>query len=212
MLSGFLSSCSRLAVSVLRTVIVLGLGYSASALADGDIERGRVLADTCEGCHAVDTYNNVYPTFKVPKIGGQSQEYLELALKAYRAGERDHGTMTAQAASYSDQDIADIAAYIASVVPEITAGEPRGQAPESAVTCKACHGETGIGQITSYPYLAGQHQDYLVHALKQYRDGGRTGANAIVMQANIMNLSDAQLKEIARYYAAQEGLSVLPRD
>jgi len=213
MLSSFLSSCSSLAVSVLRVFAVLGfLGYSLGALAEGDIERGRVLTDTCKGCHAIDTYNNVYPTFQVPRIGGQSEEYIAIALKAYRAGERNHKTMTAQASSYSDQDIADIAAYITSVVPEITAAEPRGQAPESAATCTACHGQTGIGQISTYPYLAGQHQDYLEYALQQYRRGERKGANAVVMQAQIMNLTDAQLKEIAKYYAAQEGLSTLPLD
>ena len=81
----------------------------------GDAETGRVKAYTCTGCHGIPGYNNVYPTYKVPKIGGQNYEYLVSALKAYRAGERHHSTMELQAASLSDQDIDDIAAFFASL-------------------------------------------------------------------------------------------------
>lgn len=207
-----LSKYSRLATSAAQALaIVVFLGASV-AQAEGDIERGRVLADTCKGCHAVDTYNNVYPTYHVPRIGGQSVDYLAAALKEYRAGNRDHSTMTAQAASYSDQDIADIAAYLSSVVPALEPGPAKGQAPEAAVTCKACHGENGVGQISMYPYLAGQHQDYLFKALSDYKNGKRTGANAMIMQTQVMNLSEAELKALAAFYAQQGGLSAVPMD
>ncbi|MFC1688446.1 c-type cytochrome [Pseudomonadota bacterium] len=86
-----------------------------SAIAAGDKEVGQVKAYTCTGCHGIPGYNNVYPTYKVPKIGGQNYEYLVIALKAYRAGERDHPTMTLQAESLSDQDIENISAYFASL-------------------------------------------------------------------------------------------------
>jgi cytochrome c553 len=85
------------------------------AEADGDIEAGKIKAYTCTGCHGIPGYNNVYPTYKVPKIGGQNYQYLVTALKAYRAGERDHATMDLQASALSDQDIEDIAAYFASL-------------------------------------------------------------------------------------------------
>lgn len=85
------------------------------AYADGDAESGKVKAYTCTGCHGIPGYNNVYPTYKVPKIGGQNYEYLVIALKAYKAGERDHPTMGLQAESLSDQDIEDVAAYFASL-------------------------------------------------------------------------------------------------
>jgi cytochrome c553 len=83
--------------------------------AAGDVEAGRVKAYTCTGCHGIPGYNNIYPTYKVPKIGGQNYEYLVLALKAYRDGERDHKTMDLQAESLSEQDIEDVAAYFASL-------------------------------------------------------------------------------------------------
>jgi len=204
---------SRLAVSAARAIAVfVFFGLTAAQAAAGDIERGRVLADTCKGCHAVDTYNNVYPAYHVPRIGGQSEDYLVEALKLYRDGKRDHSTMTAQASSYDDQAIADIAAYISSVVPPLTPAEPKGQAPEAATVCKSCHGGNGVGQISTYPYLAGQHKDYLLQALSDYKSGARQGPNAMVMQAQLMTLSDDDLKAIAAFYAAQDGLSSLPMD
>lgn len=93
--------------------VTLGLAFAigAGARAAGDPERGRYLADTCTGCHNVAGYTNAYPTYNVPKVWGQHPAYIEAALKAYRAGDRPHKTMQAQAMSLSDQDIADIAAH-----------------------------------------------------------------------------------------------------
>ncbi len=81
----------------------------------GDAARGRELAYTCKGCHGVRGYKNAYPSYHVPRIGGQSETYLRTALGEYRAGSRKHPTMQAQANSYSNQQIADIAAYLSSL-------------------------------------------------------------------------------------------------
>ena len=82
--------------------------------AEGDAAAGKIKAYTCTGCHGIPGYNNVYPTYKVPKVGGQNYNYLVLALTGYRDGEREHPTMESQASSLSEQDIKDIAAYFAS--------------------------------------------------------------------------------------------------
>ena len=81
----------------------------------GDAARGKGLTYTCRGCHGIEGYKNAYPSYKVPKIGGQSQAYLNAALTEYRNGNRKHPTMQAQAQSFSEQDIADIAAYLSSL-------------------------------------------------------------------------------------------------
>jgi cytochrome c553 len=85
---------------------------SLPAFAAGNVEAGRVKANTCMGCHGIPQYNNVYPTYRVPKLGGQHHDYVVAALKGYRSGERPHKTMQAQAANLSDQDIEDIASYL----------------------------------------------------------------------------------------------------
>ena len=106
----------NLIIPAASLAVAAGLALTAGpALAAGDVEAGHIKAYTCTGCHGIPGYNNVYPTYKVPKIGGQNYEYLIAALKAYRNGERDHPTMALQATSLSDQDIEDIAAYFASL-------------------------------------------------------------------------------------------------
>lgn len=84
----------------------------------GDPAKGRVLVYTCQGCHGITGYKNAYPSFRVPMIGGQSAQYLMQALNEYREGKRKHATMQAQAQSFSEQDIADIAAFLSSLKPE----------------------------------------------------------------------------------------------
>lgn len=85
---------------------------AAPATPAGSAERGKQLTFTCQGCHGVTGYKNAYPNYHVPRIGGQSAQYLTNALTEYRKGARKHPTMQAQAQSFSEQDIADIAAYL----------------------------------------------------------------------------------------------------
>jgi cytochrome c553 len=99
---------------LILTTMLLLLVFNTVAAA-GDPEAGKTKAYTCTGCHGIPGYNNVYPTYKVPKIGGQNYEYLVIALQAYRNGERAHATMELQSSSLSDDDIEDVAAYFASL-------------------------------------------------------------------------------------------------
>jgi cytochrome c553 len=88
-----------------------------SAHAAGDAKHGKVLAQGCVGCHGVEYYDNVYPTYHVPKLGGQSADYIVSALGEYKSGARKHESMQGNAESLSDQDMADIAAYFSSLTP-----------------------------------------------------------------------------------------------
>lgn len=88
---------------------------AAPAALVGDAARGKPLTYTCQGCHGITGYKNAYPNYHVPRIGGQSAQYLTNALMEYRAGKRKHPTMQAQAQSFSEQDIADIAAYLSGI-------------------------------------------------------------------------------------------------
>lgn len=175
------------------------------AAAAGDPERGEVLAYTCLGCHGVEGYRNAYPSFRVPKLGGQHPEYIVAALKAYKNGERPHDTMRAQANSLSEQDMQDIAAYFQ------TYGEARAEpmqsvpegAPEPLGTCVACHSGNGISPSAEWPNLAGQYESYLLHSLIQYKEGTRTNA---VMAGIVTALSIEDMRALSRYFAEQKGL------
>ncbi len=99
----------------IAAALLIMSGASVNAGASGDPESGRLKAATCMGCHGAPGMRNAYPGYRVPKLGGQHAQYLADALKGYRDGLRSHPTMRAQAASLSDEDIADIAAYFASL-------------------------------------------------------------------------------------------------
>lgn len=84
----------------------------------------------------------------------------------------------------------------------------RGQ--EKSQVCQSCHGQTGAESLMdNYPVLAGQHEDYLIHALKSYRDGNRSNA---VMSGFAADLSDQDIADLAAWYARQEGLEDLSID
>ncbi len=175
----------------------------------GDAERGAVLAQTCAGCHGIPGSFNANPIYHVPKLGGQNADYLEVALLGYRRGTRGHETMQAQAASLSDQDIADVAAYFAGLPGEAETGRLRASAAEieagrtKAVTCVACHGPEGIAAAPQWPNLAGQHASYLAVALEQYKDGSRVD---LVMNPLMLPLDETSIEELAAFYAAQAHL------
>lgn len=103
---------------ILLSATGLAIALAASpAAAQGDPENGKALFYTCTGCHGIADYKNAYPTYRVPKVGGQNEQYLIAALTGYKTGERTHPTMQAQAESFSEQEIADIAAYLSSLKP-----------------------------------------------------------------------------------------------
>ena len=190
-------SCRCTLVSLLITAV---LASGAPAFAAGDAARGKELSYTCLGCHGIDSYKNVYPTYSVPELAGQHPAYLIAALKEYRGGERSHGTMHQQAASLSDQDIEDIAVYFAG--PELKSTTATVGTPPAKVAqlCVACHGKDGVGVTGDYPTLAGQHADYLARALEEYKKGDRKNA---VMPGFMNGATDAEVHEIAEYYSRQ---------
>jgi cytochrome c553 len=194
-------------MKIAAAIATLGLCCTAlvsTAAAQGDAARGEKLAYTCLGCHGIEGYRNAYPSYRVPKLGGQKAAYLGTAIRGYRDGMRTHPTMKAQASSLSDEDIDDLAAYFSSIGGDtVAAGGTQTDGIEAAATCVACHGKNGISMAPTWPTLAGQHQDYLERALNQYRDGTRTDP---VMSQMAATLSDTDVKLLVAYFAGLEGL------
>jgi len=189
------------------TLLALGLGIFATAAsmtagADGNPEQGKKLAYTCLGCHGVPNYKNAYPSYSVPRLGGQHAKYIDAALKEYAAGDRSHPTMHAQAATLNDQDRADIGVYLHGQ--PLTPGEQVGTPPPAVQTCAACHGALGSKTMTEdYPVLAGQHADYIVNALKEYKSGKRKNP---VMAGIVAGLEEKDFPALALFFSQQQGL------
>src|SRR5579862_68059 len=86
--------------------------WSQAAGPVGNAAAGEQKTEMCAGCHGIEGWRTAFPeVYKVPKLGGQHPAYIIKALQEYRAGERSHPSMRAIAATLSDQDIADLAAY-----------------------------------------------------------------------------------------------------
>lgn len=96
----------------LATVTASHAQDGADATQAADLEAGQRYFYTCTGCHGIPGYNNAYPTYKVPMIGGQNEQYIINALTAYKNGTRQHQTMQVQAESMTAQDIVNVAAYL----------------------------------------------------------------------------------------------------
>ena len=184
--------------------LLLGAFAAQPAVAEGDAERGAAIGYSCLGCHGIEGYRNAYPSYRVPKLGGQKASYLINALTGYRDGARPHPTMQAQATSLSDQEIQDVAAYLSGIGGDtVAAGGDSTAGIDATSTCVACHGQNGISLSPTWPTLAGQHEDYLVHAMNQYRDGTRTDP---VMSPMAAALTEDDVLLLARFYSRLSGL------
>jgi cytochrome c553 len=202
---------SRFVTALTLTLALAASGSAFAAGAQANAARGKVLSYTCLGCHGIEDYRNPYPDYDVPRLGGQHADYIVAALQEYRSGARAHATMQVQAATLSDQDMQDIAAYFASetqVKPDVSAAP----APPAKVTqlCVNCHGKDGIGVTSAYPNLAGQHGDYLQQAIEEYKNGERKNP---IMSTFVVNLTPQDIAEVAEYYAGlKPGLKTLERE
>ena len=188
--------------------LIASLFFVHAAVAGGDVASGKVLVYTCLGCHGIESYRNAYPSFRVPRLGGQQDEYLVAALRACRNNKRPHPTMQAHGNSLSDQDMEDLAAFFQgeeAVLDSVTEDSVGGL--EAARACLACHGEGGDTVIPKPATLSGQQQSYLVHALNQYRDGRRSGT---VMSVFAATLIDEDIASLATFYSKQAGLHTSP--
>jgi cytochrome c553 len=104
--------------TILHAALVAAALTSSWAAAQGtpagDAAKGRQKTQMCAGCHGIEGWRTAFPeVYHVPRIGGQHEAYLVKALQEYKSGERSHPSMRAIAASLSEQDMADLAAYYA---------------------------------------------------------------------------------------------------
>ena len=199
---------------LIAVTLALAFSASATAFAAGDAARGKVLSYTCLGCHGIEDYRNAYPDYNVPRLSGQHAAYIVAALKEYRNGERQHPTMQVQAATLSDQDMADIAAYFASQKGRVGAADPKivargealfrgGNLEKGLPACTGCHSPNGAGNAAAgFPHLGGQHAQYIAKQLTDFRkeEGGRANdGDAMTMRTIARKLSDEDIAAVSSY-------------
>jgi cytochrome c553 len=177
----------------------------------GDPVAGKGKAEICFGCHGEDG-NSTDPLF--PKLAGQYGIYIAKQVRNYQTSSRTHQIMGGMAASVSDEDLADISAYFASQ-PMMKGATPSSNQigkklfenddlSRMMVRCSNCHGATGKGQNPGnpvYPVIGGQHKEYLLGQLINFRKGVRNNSQGGVMNTTVSSLSDAELEALADYVA-----------
>jgi cytochrome c553 len=197
---------------LLQLSLALATLFGAVAAQAQDAKAGEKKIAMCIGCHGIVGYQASFPEIhKVPMIAGQNAKYIVNALTAYAKGDRKHPTMHGIAASLTEQDMADVAAFYeqqakAPAVPDTITAAPANVAELlTKGACVSCHGANFSKPIDpSYPKLAGQHADYLAVALKSYKTEGNAnvGRSNAIMAGQVKQFSNAELKAIAGYIAS----------
>jgi cytochrome c553 len=161
----------------------------------GNPEAGKPTTALCGGCHGSGGVSHDAST---PSLAGQDPQYLVKAIKAYRTT-RQHWGMQRYVAGLSDQDIANIAAFYAVQKP-MAADKVPSSTQELAEKCNRCHDADNAA--IAAPKMRGQDKDYLVMALRAYRDGKRESST---MHSMSSIYSNALIDSIATWYAGQPG-------
>jgi len=175
-----------------------------------DVSEGKRIADaSCAGCHGA---NGISSIKDVPHLAGQRPGYLYLELRAYQSGARGDSAMGAVVKNLNDGALVKAAAYYASLdpaqpsstsstKPTSAQSDPAQAGKAAAAACAGCHGDAGISKMPGTPSLVGLDPKYLVAAMKGYKSGQRKND---VMKSMISAVSDADLSNIALYYALQK--------
>ncbi|MFT6897233.1 MAG: cytochrome c553 [Paraglaciecola sp.] len=191
------------------------LGFSASALAVGDIDAGKTKSVACGACHGADGNSMIDMN---PKLAGQHENYLvkqlaEFKLASQSGGKegRNNAVMNGMAAALSQQDMQDIAAYFSSQTakpgetPEdvVEAGSKLyrgGDLARGITACTACHGPRGNGtSLSGFPDISGQHPAYLKAQLLAFRAGQRANSLNGMMGDIAKRLTDGDIEILSQY-------------
>jgi len=174
----------------------------------GDITKGKELwtSKTCFTCHGADANTPLTPNY--PKMAGQDAVYLLAQMKDFHEGTRTNGqspvmTATLVGAKLTDEDTANIVAYVASLdSPDVKHADDEGKKLFNAKLCASCHGPDGDKPLQpGYAKLKGQNPQYLIDQLKAFKDGTRKNGQAATMTAIMANVSEEEIKTLAEWIA-----------
>jgi cytochrome c553 len=203
--------------TLMMAVLSFAQAQDAKPASSASAAAGEKKAAMCIGCHGIKGYQASFPeVHKVPMISGQGAKYIVASLVAYKKGDRKHPTMRSIAASLTDQDMADLAAFYEQHGGKSAEAPPDGAAPASPAVaalltkgaCASCHGANYSKPIDgTYPKIAGQHADYLYVALKSYKAEAnpQVGRNNAIMGGQVKQFSLAELKAMAEYLGSLPG-------
>lgn len=170
----------------------------------GDPVTGKEKSALCQGCHGEDG-NSAAPNF--PKLAGQYAAYIQKQIHDFQSGSRKDPVMSGMAATVTDkQDLLDISAYFASQ--KQMHGDAPVNSPEGKILftvgngCVNCHGESGKGAGPGNPHapvIGGQHKDYLIKQLQDFRSGARRNEPSGMMALIASSMTDEEIDMVTNY-------------
>lgn len=179
-----------------------------------DMEAGEAKAkQVCMACHGPQG-NSIVPIW--PKLAGQHPDYIYKQLMEFKGGGRVNAQMSPMAAPLTEDEMRNVAAYYSSQTQTAGTTAPeqaelgqrifQGGNPDTGVpACSGCHGPTGEGlNLAKFPRIAGQHADYLVQTLKDFRAAARANDPNAMMRGSAARLTDDEITAVAQYL---QGLS-----
>lgn len=194
------------------SVLFVSMFLTMQAQADADAAAGKALTAACGACHGADG-NSVNPAW--PKLAGQGEKYLLKQLQDIKSNARAIPEMTGQLTNMSDQDMANVAAYYASLpgtgsaaandAEQLKLGEQvyRAGVKDSGISaCTACHSPTGNGNaLAGFPRLSGQHAAYIEAQMQKFQSGARNNDAEAVMRDIAKRMTAAEIKAVSNYAA-----------
>ena len=171
------------------------------------------VTNVCAACHAIDGNSAITAN---PKLAGQHPEYLYKQLTNFKSGERANAVMSGMAGMLSDADMHAVAEYFSKQTLNLGQAKTNGAGSlgekiyragiqaNNVPACAACHGPSGDGLPVKYPRLGGQHSEYVLNQLRQFRLGTRANDEAKVMRTIAAKLTDQEMEAVADYI---QGLS-----
>lgn len=202
---------NSIVLAALAAFTSISLAHADDALTIGDPSKAQQLVtNVCSACHGADG-NSTQPD--KPKLAGQGAEYITKQLMNFKSGARTNPIMTGIVMSnnLTDDDMKNLGAYFSQQIPKpgvakdkvlAEAGEKifkGGDAGRGVPACAACHGPTGAGIPTEFPRLAGQHAEYVVTQLNNFRLGVRHNDGGKMMETIAGKLTDAEMNSVAAY-------------
>jgi len=193
----------------MKRLLSLLLVLPLTSFAQVDIEAGKQKAVVCAACHQADgnSLNALWP-----KLAGQHAPYLEKQLQDFKKGtQRSDPSMTGMVAPLSQQDMKNLAAYYASQKVKLEVASSKhlklgeklyraGDFSKKITACIACHGPQGTGNAQAgFPSLSGQHPQYIITQLQNFKSGKRTNDLNQIMQDIAKNLSEKDMTALANY-------------